>query len=343
MSVTEIAHLAGVSQATVSKVINEYPSVSQENMRRVREAMDKLNYHPAPRRRKSPLKYGLVAVLALYKPDERDINTNFSLQLNSIAKALRQHGCDLMWARVSDPEDLPNFVRNRKVDGLILVGHQPSEAVLSQINVIPSVWLTSHHEATGEVMLAGNEDVGRLAADYLAGRGHKHLGIVNVMGSNPALDMRFRYFTFIAEQHGCRVSRFESGQPMPQQANVAKEFALIESRMEQQIKRLLAQESRPTGLFIPYDQQVAIVYRVLHRLGIPIDEKLQIIGDTDEKPVLAGLYPRPATINTAPQVMGRHAVEQLMLRLRDGDTDRQVRVVVEPKLVSGDERPTEKP
>src|SRR5690606_11502927 len=103
--------------------------------------------------------------------------------------------------------------------------------------------------------------------------GHKHLGIVNVMGSNPALELRFRYFTFIAEQHGCRVSRFESDQPMPHLANVAKEISLIESRMEQQVKRLLAQEPRPTGLFIPFDQQVAIVYRVLRRLGIPIDEK----------------------------------------------------------------------
>lgn len=343
MSVIEVANLAGVSQATVSKVINNYPSVSGENAQRVRKAMEKLNYFPTPRRRKSPVKFNLVAVLALYEEGYHDFNTNFSVQLGGIEKSLRNQGCDMMWANVSRPEDLPHLVRHGKVDGLILVGHRPSEAVLSLIKDIPSVWLTSHHEPSGDVMLVGNEDVGRVAAEYLADLGHKRLGILNVMGLNPALDLRFRYFTFIAEQRGCHVDRFESDEPVEPQPNAVLALSAIEQKVEEQIDRLLAQNPRPTGLFIPYDQQMAIVYRVLYRRGVPIDKNLQIIGDTDEKAVLAGLYPRPATINTGPDVMGRQAVEQLILRLQNGETDRQVRVAVEPRLVPGDHADSSKP
>ncbi len=343
MSVTEIAHLAGVSQATVSKVINEYPSVSLENTRRVQEAMRQLNYVPTARRRKNPLKHGVVAVLLLFEHPHHFFNPNFASSLKGIEQALREHGGDVLLANVSHVADLPNLVRKRRVDGLILAGHQPSDAVLEQIKDIPSVWLTSHQEPTGDVTLAGNEDVGRLAAEYLIQRSHKHLGIFNSLGSNAALDLRFRYFTFIAQEQGCKVDQFITDPKDVPRASSEIDLAMLEQQVDKQVARLLAQKQRPTGLFVPFDIQVAMLYRVLQKRGETIAGNLDIIGDTDDKRTLVGLVPRPATINTAPQVMGRHAVEQLILRLRNGDTGRQVRVVVEPKLVPGDDRPTDKP
>jgi LacI family transcriptional regulator len=339
MSVMEVAQLAGVSQATVSKVLNNYPSVSREKARLVRDAMKQLNYVPTSRRRGKSLKHGLVAILFLNGSPDRDFNANFATQLVGIERALRSHGSDMMLATVATPADLPGFVRNRRVDGLVLIGHKPSQAVLDQIKDIPSVWLTSHQEPSGDVMLVGNEDVGRLAAEYLIDRGHKHLGIINAQYANPALDKRFNYFTFIAEQRQCRVSQFVSADMAKRGKRDELDLLSLERRLDEQVGLMLAEKDMPTGLFVPYDLQVAVLYRVLNKRGVAIDRNLEIIGDTDEKVVLAGLSPRPATINTAPDVMGQHAIEQLILRLNNGETGRQVRVAIEPKLVPGDHPP----
>jgi len=341
MSVAEIAKLAGVSQATVSKVINEYSSVSEESVQRVRAVMEKLNYVPSSRRRTS-LKLGLVAVLVLYENPHHYFNTIFALQLKGIERTLREHNSDLILANVVTIGDLPNSVRKRRVDGLILVGHKPSDAVLEQIKDIPSVWLTSHHEPGCDVTLGGNEDVGRLAAEYLIGRGHRQLGILNALGTNLGMEMRFRYFTFIAQEKGCEVSQFLCDKNAAQQGGPELDVKLLEQQVDAQVERFLAHEPRPTGLFVPFDIQVAMVYRVLTKRGIKLDRNLEIIGDTDEKRTLVGLIPRPATINIGPEVMGRHAVEQLFLRLENdetAETTHRIRIAIEPRLVPGDETP----
>jgi LacI family transcriptional regulator len=98
MSVMEVAQLAGVSQATVSKVLNNYPSVSREKARLVRDAMKQLNYVPTSRRRGKSLKHGLVAILFLNGSPDRDFNANFATQLVGIERALRSHGSDMMLA-----------------------------------------------------------------------------------------------------------------------------------------------------------------------------------------------------------------------------------------------------
>ncbi len=339
MSVTKIAELAGVSQATVSKVINHYPSVSEEKAQRVRKIMEKLSYLPPSRKQQSPLRLGLVAILVLSENPHHYFNEIFARQLKGIEEALRDHGGDLLLAHVSTVEDLPNAVRKGRVDGLILVGHKPNDAVLAQIARFPSVWLTSHHELSHDVTLAGNEEVGRLAAEYLIGRNHKHLGILNALGSNPALDLRFRYFKFIAEGKGCEVDQFVCKQDAMPHVGPDLDLDMLERQVETQIERLLACQPRPTGLFVPFDIQVAMVYRILAKRGVKLDRNLEIIGDTNEKRTLAGLIPRPATINVGPEIMGTHAVGQLVLRLQNGEVNHRIRIAIEPLLVPGEEAP----
>ncbi|RME30753.1 MAG: LacI family transcriptional regulator, partial [Candidatus Zixiibacteriota bacterium] len=67
MSIVEVAKLAGVSHATVSRVINNRPGVSPECVQLVRRAMQQIGYSPSARGRgaSTPVKVGTVALLMI--------------------------------------------------------------------------------------------------------------------------------------------------------------------------------------------------------------------------------------------------------------------------------------
>lgn len=296
--------------------------------------MRKLNYRPASRKRRTT--QGPVAVLILHVNQFHHFTSSCSLMLQGVENELRARQQDMVIAHVSSVEHLPTIVRKRQVSGLILIGHLPSPAVLKLINDIPSVWLTSHHDMEGDVMLAGNEAVGRIAAEYLIGRGHKKLGVLNTLGQNPVVDVRCRYFAFVAQEHGCTSRSYVSEHDKTWDGQQDLGLDDFERQVSEQVDVFLKDEHRPTGLFIPLDLQVAMVYRVLDKRGVRPGKGLEIIGSDDEKAALIGLNPRPATVDIGPVTMGRRAVEQLFWRIDHGEGDRQVCVTVVPMLVPGD-------
>lgn len=85
------------------------------------------------------------------------------------------------------------------------------------------------------------------------------------------------------------------------------------------------------------DFQVALLYRILPRLGFLPGRDLEIIGCDGELAALAGLSPRPATIEIPGDAIGRQAVEQLLQRLTGQEhTPHRIDIVIEPRLIEGD-------
>jgi len=337
MSVHRVANLAGVSQATVSKVINNYASVSPEYAHRVRKAMRKLGYEPAPRKRSgAPAAIETVAVLIFHGHQFYDYRSSYFHMLRSIEASLRYKKMDMVIAHVSSVDDLPEVVRRRQAAGLILQGRKPENAILDFIHGIPSVWLSSHAGGSRNVLLEGNESIGRLAAEYLIQRGHRRLGVLNAMGGNPVLDVRCRYFEYVANSEGCSCDAFIGPHGDAWSDDQDLDLAAFESQVAEQVDAMLARKERPTGLFVPLDLQVAMVYRVLQQRGAAPGKHLEIVGSDEEKTALIGLHPRPATINVGPQSMGARAVKELCWRIDQRDADDRVRVMVEPCLVPGD-------
>lgn len=336
MSLVEVANLAGVSTATVSKVINNYPSVSREMTDRVRDAMRQLDWAPSARKRQQKAEDLPVAVLVLHANAFHPYTSTFSFMVEGVESALRNRGVDMLLAHVGSIDEIPRAVSARQVRGLVLVGHNPDEAVVRSLEDFPAVWLTSHHAATGDVLLAGNEAVGRLAAEYLLGRGHRRLGVLSAL-RNSVLEVRCQFFEFVAGGRGATVKRYLGRATEELAQRRVLDLAAFEAEVEPQVDALLAASDRPTGLFVPFDMQVAMVYRILAKRGVQPGKDLDIIGSDDEKASLLGLYPRPATINIGPSTMGRRAVEQLFSRMEnESKDDRRVRVMVEPELVPGD-------
>src|SRR5690606_31284897 len=123
----DIAHLAGVSQATVSRVLNGSPLVGAETRRRVEAAVRELGY--SVDRRASNLRLqrsGTLALLLFEDPtsDDSHINPFFLSMLGSITRAAARAGYDLLvsFQQLSDDWHA-DYACSMKADGLILLGY----------------------------------------------------------------------------------------------------------------------------------------------------------------------------------------------------------------------------
>ncbi|TAN08256.1 MAG: LacI family transcriptional regulator [Rhodanobacteraceae bacterium] len=123
----DIAELAGVSQATVSRALRGSPDVSAETRQRVAAAAAALNY--IVDKNASNLRSKLAGTLALLffddpTPDDSHINPFFLSMLGSITRACARHGYDLLISFQELARDWhADFADSNKADGIILLGY----------------------------------------------------------------------------------------------------------------------------------------------------------------------------------------------------------------------------
>jgi DNA-binding LacI/PurR family transcriptional regulator len=123
----DIAHLAGVSQSTVSRALRGSPLVNEETRRRIQAAVDELNYKVD--KNASGLRAKLTGTLALLlfedpTADESHINPFFLSMLGSITRACAQRGYDLLISFQQFSHDWhADYADSKKADGIILLGY----------------------------------------------------------------------------------------------------------------------------------------------------------------------------------------------------------------------------
>lgn len=342
MSMIEVAKAAGLSQATVSKVVNGHPGVSPATVRLVRAAMKQIGYEPPPAtRRRGPrsrsqhgIRTGNVALLVFGRAHRLHAGV-LAAQLQGVTSALTQSRLNMFFAYVDEADGLPPVVTEDRVDGVLGIGRKPSDPMWTKLRRFPLVWVTSQTTPSNDQVLPGNEAVGRLAYDYLTQRGHERLACLNPFAEYPAYRVRTQSFQFAAFQAGSKVQMLATSNAAAS-SPAGMSLHELEEAMTPLVAAWKATTPRATGMFVPDDLLTAIAYRSLHSHGITPGRDVEIISAANEQPYLAGLKPRPATIDVGAEVMGRRAVEQLLWRMRHPNQDRQVQVTIDPVLIPGE-------
>jgi len=342
MSIVEVAKLAGVSHATVSRVINRRPEVSSASIRRVEEAMRKLRYVPPAKRRgpkpkSSGVRTGNIGVLFVSETPTLATSPITAFVLHAIEEEAAAQGFNLVLGQITNAGGLPPSVANGQVDGLLLHGLPPSEDVREQLSRYSAcVWLLSQRRQRGywgDRVSPDNGQIGAMACEYLANRGHERVAAIHC---DPT------HLGFIARARGFEDAAREAGlfyEIIVDQANDATPEYLSRdgAHFDALVDRLLAIDGpMPTGLFVPRDAMTVRMYRALRQRGIRPGRDIELIS-CDNIPVLEGLDPKPTTIDVRPGEIGRRAVEQLLWRINKRDAPMNVTSLVEPLLVPGDE------
>ncbi len=341
---TKVAELAGVSQATVSRVVAGSSSVSAHTRLKVKQAMKELGFVPTPPKKRkrrsrkqdalSSSNVKLIAVLVTEHSLTR--HADFVLKMfRGAREAAEREGISVWLGNIRDEGDVATMVRAVGADGVLLAGVESLPGISRKSLGKPVVWLTSHANAGADAILPGNEAAGKMAADYLLGRDHQSLAFLNLDDLNPSYQARGEAFVKCVKAAGVKVHHLALTDSCS--SDEEKSLKQLDSRVAEGIKKLLACKPRPTALFVPSDLMAALVYRELNRCGVTPGEAIDIVSCDNEEAYLAGLSPRPATIDIAGEERGRRAVYELLVQARFPGEQRPVQLTVEPQLVVREE------
>ncbi|MEO1128074.1 MAG: LacI family DNA-binding transcriptional regulator [Planctomycetota bacterium] len=342
VSIVEVAKTAGLSHSTVSRVINNRPGVSPEAAKAVYRAMEQLGYTPPAKRRgrrprgQDGITTGNVAVLMVGTDAMFARAPVTAAVFHSLEKSLTERGFNVLVAQVGPELRMPPDVVQGRVDGLLLHGYGPSVEMRERLSHIPSVWVLSQramHGYWGDRVTPDNEMIGRMAAERLFRRGHQHVGYMRTRETHLGFRAREEAFTATIAEFGGRATVFAD-------ASSSLNAVTRDDPNAHEVQDLVAQfaacAERPTGVFVPRDRLTIGVYRVLRRMGIEPGRDVEVMS-CDNEPILEALDPRPTTLDVHPELIGRRAVEQLVWRMGHAAERTRSTIVVEPRLVVGDE------
>jgi LacI family transcriptional regulator len=344
MSIVEVARIAGTSHSTVSRVINNRPGVSPQTEAMVKRAMAQLGYTPPAKRRgprpadRRSVETGTIGMLMMGTDAMFARAPVTAAVFHAVEQAIASRGFNLIVGQVDDQERLPPDVAKGQVDGLLLHGYAPSPELRRTLSARPSVWILSQRSNRGywgDRVCPDNEVIGRLAAERLLDRGHRNLAYLYFNATHMGFRSRAEAFAETVEAYGATCSMIAEN---PSSRRPAKHEAFGEDQTERVLRELLSMDPMPTGVFVPRDRLTVKVYRVLRKMGIEPGRDIEV-ASCDNEPILDALDPRPATIDVRPELIGKHAVEQLIWRMKHSNEKTRATVTIEPEIVAPEPDP----
>jgi DNA-binding LacI/PurR family transcriptional regulator len=269
-TIRDVARHAGVSAATVSRVLNDSPLVLEPTRERVRAAVDALAYRPNATARN--LSIGRAAAIGVVVP----FFTAPSVieRVRGVVQRLGRD-YDLLLFDVESPGPRAFHELLGRAAGLLIVSLPVSDAEVEALEreALPAVLLDAVHPRLPRVVI-DNVHGGALAAEHLLARGHRRIAFVGDLPENPygftSSEHRRRGFQGALERAGIR--------PDP-----ALELFGPHGRDEagELAERLLALPSPPTAIFAASDLQAIGVLKAAERLGVSVPQELAVIGFDD--------------------------------------------------------------
>ncbi len=306
----DVAERAGVSIATVSRVLNDLPHVSPRIRKRVWRAIKELDYQP--NRTAQRLRAKQSRVLGLIISDIQ--NPFFTAIVRGIEDVAYKHGYSVILCNSDENLEKErlylNVMRAEAVAGVILASTGESNPLVADLleQPIPVVAIDRRLRNRGvDAVLAANVDGARQAVSHLLELGHRRIGFVGLPLSRTPGKERHAGYVATLREHGLAVSR-----PIVRFAD-AKQQGGYDATC-----RLLQISPIVTALFVANNLMTLGALDAIRERGLRIPEDISVVG-FDDMPWAALLQP-PLTVLAQPTYdIGRTAAELLFERLASAD------------------------
>lgn len=355
-TIADVARKAGVSTATVSRLINGIGPVSDETESRVRDAIDDLNYTPKRKRRSRSTASGAetaanlppLAFLRIGTFDSQDRSPVTEQLADALHRNAHAHGRTLSVHHI--PEINPSINIREIVGNAAGVLMRTSnirdvtQEAVHWLDELPTVQVLGENRAGRlwvDHVTPDNAQAGALAADYLVEQGCSRL-VFAATGTFCGVGFeRCVSFVNAANEAGKEVLLIVQA-PDGQHAALERKLSRLhatcrisENRLEL-IQAIATENSGPFGLFVPTDLELAMMMPQLQMLGVDFKNSVHAIGCDCETRCLTGLDPIPATMDLHLENIATRAIRRLLYRI-EHPKEPLVRISVAPDIVRPNE------
>ncbi|GAA1536864.1 DNA-binding LacI/PurR family transcriptional regulator [Microbacterium ginsengiterrae] len=308
VSIDEVARLAGVSTATVSRALSGRGYVSEASRERVRTAAQQLGYVVSSRA--SSLASGRTKNIGVIVPFlDRWF---FSTVLSGVSSALMRRGYDITLYNITADEDVRRSVfetalRRQRVDAVIAVAIEldAHETDLLVALGLPVIAIGGPNPGL-DTLTVDDFAVARLATEHLLGLGHTAIAHI---GANPEFDMDFHIPT--NRRLGFESALADAG-VIPDPAYLEPADFTVDGGYRA-AKQLLGRPGpRPTAVFAASDEMAIGAVLAARDLGFRVPEDLSVIGIDGHE---LGEFFRLTTVDQFPLAQGERAADAVLAKL----------------------------
>jgi LacI family transcriptional regulator len=318
-----IAAAANCSVATVSKALNGRPDVSEATRDRILAIAKEFDFYPNAQGK--ALKKRVtenVGVIFCREKLPLSLNPFYSRVLEGIEAELAvcNYSLVLHLLPAAQIDSVPKMIRERQVDGLILVGTQ-QQSFIDQLGFLKIPTVLVDPKITNNTfcqVLIDNEHGAFQATQYLIDRGHSRIGFIS--GDLDRLSFRQRFDGY------CKAIKF---------ARLSVQEELVRcgglEKGYDHVNALLSLAERPTAIFAANDINATYGYKAIKDRNLRIPEDISIIG-FDDIELGKIISPPLTTIRVYKEQMGSIAVRTLF-KVIQHEIEQPVTTLVPTRLI----------
>jgi DNA-binding LacI/PurR family transcriptional regulator len=325
VSMKDVASKAGVSIATVSRVINGSPRLSEETRTNVMKAIKEMEYQPsrvAKRLRSKSTSGKLIGVLI------PDIQNPFYVDvLRGIEEIAYQHNYALIMCNFGQDEKKEKLyleiLRSEAIDGLLTAPAREDDEEVTRLveGGLPIVCVDRGLKNVDvDVVMVNNRKGAFQAVDHLAKSGYKRIAYISGLPAIPSSYQREMGYREALEKNGIEFnsdlvkygdSKYESGKTL--------------------CNELLSDRNPPDAIFTGNNLITLGALETIHNRGMKIPDEVAIIG-FDDMFWSASLFPPLSAVRQPAFEIGRRAMELLIQRIHDPKRS-CIQMILNPELM----------
>ncbi len=315
VTIYDIAREASVGIGTVSRVLNNHPSVTPETRKRVRDIAKRLNYQPhtyAQRlaRRQSET---ISAIIPFFT------NYFFIEVLQGVQDRISQLGYDLVLYGVNNIDQVESYLsralQRGKVDGILFFSMKLPEKIIPRLKetTLPIVLVDATSPDFDSISVA-NAEGAYAATTHLIELGQRKVGLVNAkLVSAPAIE-RLQGYKRALETHGILFS-----ESLVKNGNNNKQDGFNrEAGYEAMMEFIKTGSEMPKAFFISSDIQAMGAITALTENGFRVPEDIAIVGFDD---IELARHIKLTTMRQPMYQIGVLAIERLVARMANPDME----------------------
>lgn len=325
-TIKDVAKEAGVSVATVSRVINKSPKASQSSIDAVTQAMSKLGYRPnAAARALVSQSTNTIGVLVSDVSDPF-----FGTLIKSVDTVARENGKHILigngYHKAADERRALELLVNSRCDALVIHAKGLSDQeLISYANEVKGMVLINRHipELAERCISLDNRKGAFLATEYLIRHGHSKIACISSSHDIEDTDERLQGYQAALKEYGIELSKsyIEYGEPNSDGGEVA-------------MTNLLTKSLEITGVVAYNDYMAAGALATLDQNGIEVPQQVSMVG-FDDGLIARFVHPGLTTIRYPIEMMAERATRLALALSRDEKVEDET-IIFSPTLVRRD-------